>query len=172
MNLVLLYFRIKFNLIKFFNDNFHLILIQFLQVKKKLFSTSRLLLIYLALQIDSSAAFDRPIPTRGFRRWKTLPAIKDTVSSLLFSQKIDSFFWNICIVISSTNEICFYTKSHYFTLIFRVLTYQCSCQTIQAPDQQQLKRFLLRFFFYLGVHTASSYFACTNFNSKINFDTY
>ncbi|CAF0781907.1 unnamed protein product [Adineta ricciae] len=30
------------------------------------------------LDIPSSATFDRPIPSRGLRRWKTLPAIKDT----------------------------------------------------------------------------------------------
>jgi len=39
----------------------------------------------LALDINSSAAFDRRKPSRGFRRWKALPEIKDTVSSL--SQK-------------------------------------------------------------------------------------
>lgn len=33
----------------------------------------------LALHIDSSAAFDRRKPARGFRRWKALPEIKETV---------------------------------------------------------------------------------------------
>jgi hypothetical protein len=37
---------------------------------------------YLALQIDSSAAFDRRKPSRGFRRWKALPEIKETVLSI------------------------------------------------------------------------------------------
>ena len=36
----------------------------------------------LALQIDSSAAFDRKKPSRGFRRWKALPEVKDMVCSL------------------------------------------------------------------------------------------
>jgi hypothetical protein len=39
-------------------------------------------LLNSALQIDPSAAFDQPIPSRGFRRWKALPEIKDTVLSL------------------------------------------------------------------------------------------
>lgn len=34
---------------------------------------------HIALDIPSSATFDRPIPSRGLRRWKTLPTIKDTV---------------------------------------------------------------------------------------------
>ncbi|CAF4082736.1 unnamed protein product [Rotaria sp. Silwood2] len=34
--------------------------------------------IATTLQIDSSAAFDRQKPARGFRRWKALPAVKDT----------------------------------------------------------------------------------------------
>ncbi|CAF3448203.1 unnamed protein product [Rotaria sp. Silwood1] len=33
--------------------------------------------IATTLQIDSSAAFDRQKPTRGFRRWKALPEVKD-----------------------------------------------------------------------------------------------
>ncbi|UJR26848.1 hypothetical protein I4U23_008160 [Adineta vaga] len=34
--------------------------------------------IATTLDIGSSATFDRPIPSRGLRRWKTLPGIKDT----------------------------------------------------------------------------------------------
>ncbi|CAF4258614.1 unnamed protein product, partial [Rotaria magnacalcarata] len=37
---------------------------------------------YLALQIDSSAAYDRRKPARGFRRWKALPEVKDTTPHL------------------------------------------------------------------------------------------
>ena len=57
---------------------------------------------YLALNIDSSAAFDRRKPARGFRRWKALPEIKETVIfirsrdfsrwSLVFSARISLIF--------------------------------------------------------------------------------
>ncbi|CAF0875266.1 unnamed protein product [Rotaria sordida] len=38
--------------------------------------------IATTLQIDSSAAFDRRKPARGFRRWKALPEVKDMSSHL------------------------------------------------------------------------------------------
>ncbi|CAF2194495.1 unnamed protein product [Rotaria magnacalcarata] len=38
--------------------------------------------IATTLQIDSSAAYDRRKPARGFRRWKALPEVKDTTPHL------------------------------------------------------------------------------------------
>jgi hypothetical protein len=55
----------------------------------------------LALNIDSSAAFDRRKPSRGFRRWKALPEIKDTVSSSSQKKKEDFSYSNI------STSICF-----------------------------------------------------------------
>lgn len=108
-----------------------------------------------ALQIDSSAAFDRSIPARGFRRWKALPEIKDTVSSfisllvsLLRITTINSFLALILFV--------FDTYSHLIALIFRVLTCKCLCQIAPSIEQRPFKPFSLRFHLFLRVRVTSS----------------
>ena len=41
----------------------------------------RVTIVLLAQKIDGTAAFDRKKPARGFRRWKALPEIRETVVS-------------------------------------------------------------------------------------------
>ena len=55
---------------------------------------------HLALHIDSSATYDRRKPSRGFRRWKALPEIKETV---VFSSEFQSCQHDILLIFPYTN---------------------------------------------------------------------
>ncbi len=116
----------------------------------------------LALHIDSSAAYDRRKPSRGFRRWKALPEIKETVLSLQKKRKKKHFKYFYINWLFDTR------LSRSFALLFRIRTCKDPCHNMQLIEQLSFKLFLLRFFvcYYVFSNFCSS-FAYININFQI-----
>lgn len=172
MNLVLLFYRINFNLIKFFKNNFHLIRIQQRQVKKTIFSKLRLVVIYF-IQHFKSIQLLHLIDQNHLEVF--------VVGKLYLKLKIRYYHQH-------KKFIYFYSNMHFqHELNFFFYTkkkHTLFCTAFQSPHLQRpmsersinraagIQAFFDQVFLYLRVHgtSSSSSSAYTNFNCKIKFN--